>query len=160
MFVDVPVKTYEQLISKATEFLHLLGLPWIANPHIFGGQRCVVIFLHHVLGQLALLGLVLVLLRISKTIHNPRKGQRTWSTKTKKLVFSLSRPNCFCAVSTSFWSSLTAYSSVVRVSSTSSTMRMSFPIRLFISNELRSSHCVRVTLVPGTSSGSPRPKSS
>lgn len=60
----------------------------------------------------------------------------------------------------SFSSSRTAYSSVVRVSSTSSTIKTFFPIRLAISNELRSNHCVRVTFVPGTSSGSSRPKSS
>ena len=78
---------------------------------------------------------------------------RTCSTKMLNLVFSPVLPSCRVACSTSFSSSLTAYSKVVRVSSTSSTMRILFPIRLAISSELRSSHWVRVTFVPGASSG-------
>ncbi|KAH0294577.1 hypothetical protein KCU62_g189, partial [Aureobasidium sp. EXF-3399] len=71
----------------------------------------------------------------------------------EKVVFSVVRPSFSVAASTSFCSSRTAYSRVVRVSSTSSTMRMFLPIRLAISRADRSSHCVRVTFVPGTSSG-------
>ena len=75
----------------------------------------------------------------------------------KNLVVSPVLPSCRVAASTSFSSSLTAYSSVVLVSSTSSTIKMFLPTRLDICRELRSSHCVRVTLVPGSSSGSSCP---
>ena len=71
----------------------------------------------------------------------------------QKRVFDPSLPNCFLAASTSFSNSFTAYSRVVRLSSTSSTIRTFFPTRFDISNELRSNHCVRVTLVPGSSTG-------
>ena len=84
----------------------------------------------------------------------------TCKTKMLKRVFDPSLPSRCLAVSTSFSSSLTAYSRVVRVSSTSSTIRMFFPTRFDISSELRSSHCVRVTLVPGSSTGPPLPRSS
>ena len=74
------------------------------------------------------------------------------------LVFSPCLPS-FCLVdSTSFSNSLTAYSRVVLVSSTSSTIKMFLPTRLAISRELRSSHCVRVTLVPGSSTGPSFPR--
>lgn len=70
-----------------------------------------------------------------------------------KFVFPLSPvlPAASRAASTSFISSLTAYSSVVLVSSTSSTIKMFFPISVAISRLERSSHCVRVTFVPGCS---------
>jgi hypothetical protein len=71
----------------------------------------------------------------------------------KNCVFSADRPSCVLASWTSFSSSRTAYSSVVLVSSTSSTINTFFPIRFAISRLLRSSHCVLVTLVPGSSSG-------
>lgn len=148
--------------------MNLLGFPRVADPHVVGRDRGVVTTsLHHIRGQSALLRLVLVLwgrkkqnVSMQAPMYMRVSREHTCRTKTKKLVFSPSRPSCFCACSTSFSSSRTAYSSVVRVSSTSSTMRMFLPIRLAISRELRSNHCVRVTLVPGTSSASPRPRSS
>ena len=73
-------------------------------------------------------------------------------------VLSPSLPSFLRVASTSFSSSLTAYSSVVLVSSTSSTINMFLPTRLDISSELRSSHCVRLTLVPGSSIGPSFPK--
>ena len=76
------------------------------------------------------------------------------------VVFSVVRPDLFVASSTSFCSSRTAYSRVVRVSSTSSTINTLLPIRLAISRLLRSSHCVRVTLVPICSSSTPVPSDS
>lgn len=81
----------------------------------------------------------------------------TCSTKTQNCVSpagfsSPASASSRCrAASTSLRSSRTAYSSVVRVSSTSSTIRMFLPTRLRISSELRSSHWVRVTRVPGAS---------
>ena len=77
----------------------------------------------------------------------------TWRTKMLNLVFSSPRPSFCLAISTSFSNSLTAYSKVVRVSSTSSTISMFLPTKLDISREERSSHWVRVTLVPGSSTG-------
>jgi hypothetical protein len=88
------------------------------------------------------------------------RSQPTWRTKIANVVFSPSLPSSFCACCTSFCSSRTAYSSVVRVSSTSSTIKTLFPIRFAISRELRSSHCVRVTFVPGCSTTPPLPRSS
>lgn len=84
-----------------------------------------------------------------------QESQRlTCSTKIQKRVSAASSPsfpNRRRAASTSFRSSRTAYSSVVRVSSTSSTIKIFLPTRLRISSELRSNHCVRVTRVPGAS---------
>lgn len=78
----------------------------------------------------------------------------TCSTKILNLV-SPPPPGIFLlAASTSFCNSLTAYSSVVRVSSTSSTINMFLPTRLDISSVDKSSHWVRVTFVPGASTGS------
>ena len=83
---------------------------------------------------------------------------RTCRTNILNLAFSPLPPMLSRAVSTSFSSSLTAYSSVVLVSSTSSTIKMFFPTRLDISREERSSHCVRVTIVPASSTGPSLPK--
>ena len=73
-------------------------------------------------------------------------------------VFSSDLPSFCLADSTSFSNSLTAYSNVVLVSSTSSTISMFFPTRFAISSELRSSHWVRVTFVPGCSTGPSFPR--
>jgi hypothetical protein len=76
----------------------------------------------------------------------------TCRTKMLNSVLGWSPPRRCLAASTSFSSSLTAYSRVVRVSSTSSTIRMRLPTRLDISpREVMSNHWVRVTLVPGAS---------
>lgn len=75
--------------QKLQIFLSLLGLPRIANPHIVSCQRCVVVLLHHVLRKLALLGLVLVLLEISKTIHNSIQVSGTTYVKHKDEEVSL-----------------------------------------------------------------------
>lgn len=64
----------------------------------------------------------------------------TWRTKMLNLVFSSPRPSLCRAASTSFSNSLTAYSKVVRVSSTSSTINMFLPTKSDISREERSSH--------------------
>ncbi|KAL7350904.1 hypothetical protein ACKS0A_08523 [Histoplasma ohiense] len=80
------------------------------------------------------------------------------STNTENVVVSPSLPNCCWATCTSFCNSRTAYSNVVRVSSTSSTINTFFPIRFAISSELRSSHCVRVTFVPSCSIWSSFPR--
>lgn len=101
-----------------------------------------------------------VLKRWSAHAHPKRCGKPTWRTKIANVVFSPSLPSSFCAACTSFCNSRTAYSNVVRVSSTSSTIKTLFPIRFAISRELRSSHCVRVTFVPGVSTTPPLPRSS
>ena len=74
------------------------------------------------------------------------------------LVLSPSLPSFLRAFSTSFSSSRTAYSNVVLVSSTSSTINMFLPTRVDISSELRSSHWVRLILVPGSSTGPSFPR--
>lgn len=139
---------------------NVLGFPWVANPDITGCNGGMIpAGVDHLLGQLSFLRLVLVLQYGQYRSRKKKGGQKlTCKTNIEKVVFSPSRPKLFCASSTSFSNSRTAYSRVVRVSSTSSTIRTFLPIKLAISNELKSSHCVRVTLVPGTSSGSSRPR--
>ena len=96
---------------------------------------------------------------ISTPQNQAEEEKEKWSVKltcsTKMLNLVSGPPPIFLrAVSTSFCNSLTAYSNVVLVSSTSSTMSMFLPTRFDISSEERSSHCVRVTFVPGASVGS------
>lgn len=136
------------------------SLPRITDPYVqYCPGRQIPFIVHHVLRQVTLLGLVLVLMsccvssaqKRSKDHCGPRETL-TCRTKTLNWVFSPD-PSLSAAAWTSFWSSLTAYSSVVRVSSTSSTIKTFLPTRLAISSDDRSSHCVRVTLVPGVSTG-------
>ena len=42
--------------------INVCGLPWIANPNVFNGpRRAVSVLVEHILGELALLWLILVL---------------------------------------------------------------------------------------------------
>lgn len=70
MLIDIPVYMLAIEVKNylcAVGSVHILGFPWIANPYIFGGQRCIVVpCFHHFCGQLALLRLVLVLLELAK----------------------------------------------------------------------------------------------
>lgn len=152
------------------------SFPRIADPNICHRLRCQISpLINHVLRQLPFLRLILILRhRISpnesslptssaESIPAPQnQSQRRRKQNSVKLTCSTKMlnfvaappPIFFRAVSTSFCNSVTAYSNVVRVSSTSSTMRIFLPTRFDISSADRSSHCVRVILVPGVSVGS------
>ena len=91
-----------------------------------------------------------------------RRGNLRLTCSTKMLNFAggmsfnsvpaFSATRRFLTASTSFSNSRTAYSSVVLVSSTSSTIKTFLPTRsTMLPKLLKSSHCVRVTFVPGCS---------
>lgn len=141
------------LVAVFVMFINICCLPWITNPNI-SNRSCgeVAILVKHFLRKRCLLFFNLILNTGNESDGIDRVARHTCKTNTEKTVFFPFPPSVCRATSMSFSSSLTAYPSVVRVSSISSTIKICLPTRFCISPRLlKSSHCVRVTLVPGCS---------